>query len=86
MATLDTAVEKVDSDLEKRTRIFLARQNYSALRRIAVSASQGTVKLRGHVGSFHEKQLCLNCCKHVAGVMRVIDEIEVERKVTRRPR
>jgi osmotically-inducible protein OsmY len=85
MVTLDKAVEKIDSDLERRIRIFLARHNFSALRHVTVSASQGTVKLRGRVGSFHEKQLCLNCCQHVADVMRVIDEIEVEYKVTKRP-
>ena len=86
MATLDTAVEKVDGDLERRTRILLSQQNVAALRRISVSASGSTVKLRGRVGSFYEKQLCLSCCQHVAGVMQVIDEIEVEDKATQRPR
>jgi hypothetical protein len=86
MVKLDKAVETVNGDLERRTRIFLDRQNVPAVRRVTVSASQGAVKLRGRVGSFHERQLCVNCCQHVAGVMRVIDEIEVEYKVTRRPR
>jgi osmotically-inducible protein OsmY len=86
MVTLDTAVEPVAGDLERRIRIFLAGQGVSALRRIAVSASGGTVKLCGHVHSFYEKQLCLNCCQHVAGVIQVIDEIEVEEKATGRPR
>jgi osmotically-inducible protein OsmY len=83
---LDTAVESADADLEKRTRIFLAQKNVSAFRRIAVSVSEGTVRLRGRVRSFYEKQLCLNCCQHVAGVIRVIDEIDVEERATERPR
>ncbi len=86
MATLDTAVERADGDLERRTRIFLAQKNVSALRGITVFASDGTVKLRGRVCSFYEKQLCLNCCQHVAGVIQVIDEIEVEDRATQRPR
>jgi osmotically-inducible protein OsmY len=83
---LDTAVESVDADLERRIRIFLAQKNVSALQRIAVSASEGTVKVRGRVRSFYEKQLCLSCCQHVAGVIRVIDEIEVEDRTVERPR
>jgi osmotically-inducible protein OsmY len=86
MEILDTAVETVDADLEGRIRIFLAQKNVSALQRIAVSASEGTVRVRGRVHSFYEKQLCLNCCQHVAGVIRVIDEIEVENKASGRPR
>jgi hypothetical protein len=86
MAILDTAVETADGDLERRTRIFLAGQGVSALRRITVSASGGALKLCGRVHSFYEKQLCLNCCQHVAGVIRVVDEIEVEKKATGRPR
>ena len=86
MATVDTKVESIESDLESRIRIFLAEQGVAALRRIAVSATGGTVNLCGRVHSFYEKQLCLNCCQHVAGVIRVIDEIEVEEKAIRRPR
>ena len=86
MAILDAEIETADGDLERRTRIFLAGQSVSALRRIVVSASGGAVKLRGRVHSFYEKQLCLNCCQHVAGVIRVIDEIKVEEKASGRPR
>jgi osmotically-inducible protein OsmY len=86
MEILNTAVESVDADLERRIRIFLAQKNVSALQRIAVSASKGTVRVRGRVHSFYEKQLCLNCCQHVAGVIRVIDEIEVEAATSKRPR
>lgn len=86
MATVDTEVESIESDLERRIKIFLAGQGVAALRRIAVSATGGTVKLGGRVHSFYEKQLCLNCCQHVAGVIRVIDEIDVEERATERPR
>jgi hypothetical protein len=29
------------------------------------------------VDSFYHKQLCLNCCQRVAGVVRLIDQIHV---------
>jgi len=86
MATLDTAVETRDGNLESRVRVFLEQRNFLTLRRIAVSANNGTVKLHGRVRSFYEKQLCLNCCRHVAGVVQIIDEIDVENEATERPR
>ena len=73
-------------DLETRIRIFLAGQGVAALRRITVSANGGTVTLCGRVGSFYEKQLCLNCCRHVAGVIQIIDEIQVQDRAAARPR
>ena len=48
-----------------------------ALRRILVEVQNGTVVLKGRVQSFYERQLCLSCCQRVAGVVRLIDQIEV---------
>lgn len=78
MATPDTAVETIDDDLECRVRVFLNQRNVLALRHIKVSANNGIVNLHGHVRSFYEKQLCLNCCRHVAGVVQIVDEIDVD--------
>lgn len=72
----DTA-NTLDRDLEKRVITFLESHQRVGLRRLRVEAQQGSVTLRGVVGSFYEKQLCLRCCRHVAGVVMVIDEIEV---------
>ena len=38
---------------------------------------RGVVTLRGRVHTFHQKQLCLNCCQRVAGVLQIDDQIEV---------
>jgi osmotically-inducible protein OsmY len=47
------------------------------LRQVEVVASNGTVAFRGRLASFYEKQLCLSCAARVAGVLRLIDELEV---------
>jgi osmotically-inducible protein OsmY len=44
---------------------------------VAVLSDDGTVTLRGQVRSFYEKQLCHHTCRRVAGVLRLVDEIEV---------
>lgn len=71
-----------DLELEERVRIFLNQRNVPSLRHVSVSAENGTVRLRGRVRTYYEKQLCVSCCKHVAGVMKIVDETRVERKAT----
>jgi len=66
-----------DLDLQRRVVNFLFSRKVPALRRIAVEADNGVVTLRGQVPSFYQRQLCINCCSHVAGVNRVIDQVEV---------
>lgn len=67
----------VDADLAKNVELFLngIRGGFQS---IGVSASGGTVKLSGFVASFYLRQLAVETTKHVAGVRRVIDELEVD--------
>ena len=71
------AVLAEDNDLARRVLSFLAQRQMPALRRILVEVQNGTVVLKGRVQSFYERQLCLSCCQRVAGVVRLIDQIEV---------
>ncbi|HEV2970326.1 MAG TPA: BON domain-containing protein [Pirellulales bacterium] len=74
------SVSKVaDRDLQQRILNYLFGQHVSDLRFLAVEARRGVVTLRGRVHTFHQKQLCLNCCQRVAGVVRINDQIEVSR-------
>lgn len=66
-----------DQELERRVANFLAQRHVATLRNIQVAAKDGIVTLRGLVQSFYERQLCLSCCQRVAGVVRLVDEIEV---------
>ncbi|MBI3866756.1 MAG: BON domain-containing protein [Planctomycetia bacterium] len=42
---------------------------------IHVTVFGNTAVLRGKVRSLHDRRLCLECCRHVPGVMRVVDEL-----------
>ena len=42
---------------------------------IHVTVFGGTAVLRGKVRSLSEKRLCLECCRRVPGVTRVIDDL-----------
>ena len=69
--------ENHDRDLERRVANYLLGRQVTALREIDVRADQGTVTLRGEVHSFYHKQLCINCCRRVAGVIQLVDEVDV---------
>jgi osmotically-inducible protein OsmY len=64
-------------DLRRRVLNYIVGHKLPTLNRIAVEADRGTVVLRGQVHSYYQKQLCLNCCRRVAGVYQLIDEITV---------
>lgn len=66
-----------DRDLESRVANYLLGYKMPALRELDVEADNGTVIVRGRVQSFYQKQLCINCSRRVAGVIRLIDEVEV---------
>jgi osmotically-inducible protein OsmY len=66
-----------DSDLRRRIVNFLHQRHVPSLRTIEVDVQEGVVTMRGGVESFYHKQLCLNCCQRVAGVVRLVDEIQV---------
>jgi hypothetical protein len=63
-------------ELKWRIRACL-RARIPDLQGIKVSVSGNTAAIRGRLRSPHEKRLCLECCRHIPGVMRVIDELIV---------
>ena len=64
-------------ELEQRVQLFLASSNLPALRHLAVEIDGDTVILRGQVQTFYEKQLAVEFSRRVAGVIRVVDLVEV---------
>ena len=67
-----------DRDLRHRVVNYLRSRSRAALRNLEVEAANGTVTLRGRVHSFYERQLAINCCHRVAGVLRLVDRIVVD--------
>jgi len=66
-----------DCDLQRRVRAFLAGRHYQALRRLRVDVEADAVVLSGTVPTFHQRQVAVECAAHVAGVLRVVDRLNV---------
>ncbi len=66
-----------DRDLQRRVYNFLKNRNVPLSSTLAIEADNGTVTLRGTHRSYYHKQLCINCCLRVAGVVRLIDVTNV---------
>lgn len=69
--------ENPDGELQRRVTNFLAGRHMPGLRKLTVEVADGTVTLFGRVASYYEKQLGVHCCQRVAGVMRVVDRVDV---------
>lgn len=76
---------EVDRDLRQRVINYLGDYRMPALRTIQVEARGGTVTLRGNVSTFYQKQLCLHCCRRVAGVIKLDEHVAVISDRGRRP-
>ncbi len=72
-----TSINESDADLKRRVDNYLLSRHVFALRTLHVDAEHGVVTLRGRVHSFHERQIAVHSAQRVAGVLRVIDELEV---------
>jgi hypothetical protein len=66
-----------DRDLERRVISFLETKHVPTLRHVTVKADAGVVTLSGQVHTFYEKQLCNQCCRRVAGVRQLLNEVIV---------
>jgi hypothetical protein len=66
-----------DRELERRVLATLAARNVPGLRRLSVQVADGVVTIAGRVRSFYEKQLAQHLARHVAGVIRLADAVEV---------
>jgi len=53
------------------------RGRIPGLQGIHITVFGNTAALRGKVRSLKEKRVCVECCRHVPGVMRVVDELIV---------
>ena len=72
-ARVDTADRLLASQISTQ----LAETNRASLRRLSVDVNGGEVTLRGHVGTFYEKQVAIQACRLLAGIDRLIDAVEV---------
>ena len=66
-----------DELLARRIRNFILSKSSPATSTFQVRVDGGIATLSGQVRSFYQKQLWIHGAKRVAGVIRVIDDIEV---------
>jgi osmotically-inducible protein OsmY len=66
-----------DVDLENRIANFLFQQHVPSSERIHTDAQVGTVVVSGKLPSRHAKWLCVECCRRVAGVVKLVDHVAV---------
>ncbi|MBI2827201.1 MAG: BON domain-containing protein [Planctomycetia bacterium] len=64
-------------DLERRVRQFFLAARLPALRHVRIKVRHDRVLLTGCVQTFHEKQMATEFARRVAGVVNVVNSIEV---------
>jgi len=67
----------VDQELKRRIVNFFRTCRVPGLKDLEVEANMGTVIIRGSLPSHAAKTLCLECSRHVSGVVKVVDQVEV---------
>jgi osmotically-inducible protein OsmY len=70
-------VDYPDHDVCARVKSFLFSRHLPGIRELEVEVNHGTVTLSGTVNSYYEKQVALNSCQRVAGVLKMVDRMEV---------
>src|SRR5689334_393469 len=64
------------TDLNRRLLACL-RERLPDLTGIHVAVFGSTATLRGEVRTTEEKALCIACCRHVPGVVKIVDDLTV---------
>ncbi len=72
---------QADQELQRRIENCLYARHLPALRYLTIEADNGTVYVSGTVSTFHEKQIVNHVCRHVAGVLQMVDDVEVAQPV-----
>ena len=71
-------IDYADEDVQQRVSRFLTSRHFPTFRNLVVDVEHGAVTLSGQVDSYYEKQVALNSCQRVAGVLALIDDIDVQ--------
>ena len=67
-----------DGDLENRIINFLHHRHVPSGKQIRAEAHLGRVVVSGKLPSKNAKWLCIECCRRVAGVVNLVDQVVVD--------
>jgi osmotically-inducible protein OsmY len=76
------SVDDASQDLQQRVALFLQQHRLAANSRLSIEASRGVLTLAGQVPTFHDRQRIYAATRRVAGVVQVIDRLEVAGPLT----
>ena len=79
------ALANTDAELERRIANFLYQRRVPGRECIQLNVYGGVVAVSGRIQTRYAKWLCVECCRRVAGVLRVIDNVKIEPAVNERP-
>ena len=68
---------EADRDLLPQVKGFLHQRGYAPHRTLEISIERGVVVVQGRVPTFYLRQIAVECIRRVAGVIHVIDLIDV---------
>lgn len=71
-------IQQVDSSMERRVEHCLDVRGVPTPEHVQVRAEGGIVQLQGWVESERSKDLLVRCCRHVPGVVRLVDDLAVK--------
>lgn len=72
-----TRVEFKDQELQFRVQSFLKSRHFPTFEELNVEVDGGQVTLSGALSTYYEKQVAINSCRRVAGVLALIDDIVI---------
>ena len=75
----------IDSELEHRLANYLYQRDVPGGNSVQLNAHGGVVALSGELPTRYAKWLCIECCRRVAGVIKVIDNMKIEPAINERP-
>lgn len=58
----------------------LHQRGYGQHQALNITVEHGTVTVEGFVPTWHQRQIAVECVRRVAGVIRVVDRIQVVRE------
>lgn len=71
-------IDSASQELQQRVALHLQNRQLAFGGRLRIEAKHGTVTLSGRVPTFYQRQLIYAATRKVAGVTKVIDQLEVE--------
>ena len=74
-----------DSELEHRLANFLHQRGVPGGNSVRLDAQGGVVAVSGELPTRYAKWLCIECCRRVAGVIKVIDNMQIHSAVAELP-